>query len=427
VVIPPELSAAKAIDKVSYEDLYERWEKANWRSSEIDFSEDRKDWHEGFTNLERRAALWNYSMFFHGEDSVADNLSPYIDAAPTEEQKYFLATQQVDEARHAVFFGRFMREVVERGSDIASSLEATRSELSWGFRQTFRRLDRMADELRRDRSKPKFAQAITLYHVVVEAALAQPGQHFIESYLEKRDMLPGFRAGMRNISQDEQRHIGFGVKTLSELVEEDPECKDAVAELLREVMPYTAAVFVPPGWDERYVTEFGFTLEEIYAEGFQSFETKLRTAGLPLEELTGVLPLPLELTPGERAARAITMLRAGLLGEGNGRVERDTETMALHFDTICRSVETDAANGGPFTLQWDFSDADPWFVRVDDGDTHAEQGRAPSPDVTLSCRFDDWVDLTAGRADPRRLLLRRKIRPKGSPLALWRARKVLPG
>ena len=66
---------------------------------------------ETFTELERRGALWTYSMFFHGEDSVADNLSPYIDAAPKEEQKYFLATQQVDEARHAMLFARFMREV----------------------------------------------------------------------------------------------------------------------------------------------------------------------------------------------------------------------------------------------------------------------------------------------------------------------------
>ena len=56
-------------------------------------------------------------MFFYGEDAVAANLSPYIDAAPREEQKYFLATQQVDEARHAVLFSRFMREVAETGPD----------------------------------------------------------------------------------------------------------------------------------------------------------------------------------------------------------------------------------------------------------------------------------------------------------------------
>src|SRR5918996_3585213 len=136
---------ATALDKITYEDLYARWEKGNWRAMEIDFSEDRRQWHEVFGDVERRAALWNYSMFFHGEDSVADNLSPYIDAAPTEEQKYFLATQQVDEARHAVFFGRFMREVVEAGDSVAASLEATRPQLTWGFRKVFERLDRMAE------------------------------------------------------------------------------------------------------------------------------------------------------------------------------------------------------------------------------------------------------------------------------------------
>src|SRR3712207_7483257 len=58
-----------------------------WRATEIDFTVDREDWRERFTDLERRAALWNYSMFFHGEDSVADDLSPFIDAAPREEDR----------------------------------------------------------------------------------------------------------------------------------------------------------------------------------------------------------------------------------------------------------------------------------------------------------------------------------------------------
>ena len=33
--------------------------------------------------------------------------------------------------------------------------------------------------------------------------------------------MPGFSAGMANVSRDEQRHIGFGVKVLSELLAED--------------------------------------------------------------------------------------------------------------------------------------------------------------------------------------------------------------
>ncbi|MGH2885542.1 MAG: ribonucleotide-diphosphate reductase subunit beta, partial [Solirubrobacteraceae bacterium] len=173
--MPPHAIAA---DQISYADLYARWEQGNWRATEIDLTRDREDWSERFTDLERRSALWTYSLFFHGEDSVADNLSPFIDAAPREEQKYFLATQQADEARHAVLFARFMKEVAGAGTSVGGSLDETRPKLTWGFRKVFDRLDRMADELRRDRSKPKLAQAITLYHVVIEASLAQPGQHF---------------------------------------------------------------------------------------------------------------------------------------------------------------------------------------------------------------------------------------------------------
>src|SRR5256885_6638286 len=263
---------AMATDKISYADLYARWEKSNWSATALDFTQDRHDWYETFSDIERRAALWNYSMFFHGEDSVTDNLSPYIDAAPREEQKYFLATQQVDEARHSVFFARFMKEVVGRGDDIGSSLAATREETTWGFRRTFEFLDVVADRLRRDKSRPSFAAAICMYHIVVEATLAQAGQHFIEGYLEERGILPGFLEGMQNVSKDEQRHIGFGVKCLSDLVKEDPECKYAVADLLRDVTTLSVGVFVPPNWDRRYVETFGKTIEDVYEDGMKSLE-----------------------------------------------------------------------------------------------------------------------------------------------------------
>src|SRR5918999_2297352 len=134
--------ASAAADHVSYEDLYARWERGNWRASEIDFSADKRQWEENFDDFERRAALWNYALFFWGEDAVADNLSPFIDAAPLEEQKYFLATQQVDEARHAVFFSRFMHEVAGvGGDDTGSRLAAIEPQLTWGFRKTFECLD----------------------------------------------------------------------------------------------------------------------------------------------------------------------------------------------------------------------------------------------------------------------------------------------
>ena len=414
---------AVAADQVTYQDLYERWERGNWRASEIDFSVDREHWQTGFDDLERRAALWNYAMFFHGEDAVADDLSPFIDAAPREEQKYFLATQQADEARHAVFFNRFMHEVVERGDGtIAGALEATRPELTWGFVKTFEMLDRVVGELRGDRSRAKLAQAVTMYHFVVEATLAQPGQHFISDYLSRRELLPGFRAGMRNVELDEQRHIAFGVKLLRDLAAEDPEVPAAVAEQLRAVTPVSLAVFVPPGWDTRYVECFGFTLEEIYEFGARSFEAKFRAAGLPVESLPGPPAMPMDMPPRERALRGLNMLRAGYLGERNGAPARDPEAMAMLFDAIRRSVDLRHAPTEPLVLQWEFSDAEPWHVRVANGSTAAAPGRAPQPDVELRCRFDDWVEVIAGRLDPRRAVATGRLRPRGKPRALWRAR-----
>src|ERR1041384_1200858 len=110
--------------EISYEDLYRRWEEGNWKATEIDFAADRAGW-EALTDVQRRSALWIYSMFFYGEDSVADNLSPYIDAAPKPEQKSFLAPKQVNGARHAVFFHRFFKEVIGAGDSIASTLAYT--------------------------------------------------------------------------------------------------------------------------------------------------------------------------------------------------------------------------------------------------------------------------------------------------------------
>jgi putative sterol carrier protein len=418
-------TATSATDKISYRDLYERWEAGNWSATKLDFTQDHHDWWQVFTEHERNAAIWNYSLFHYGEDSVADNLSPYIDAAPHPEQQYFLTTQQVDEARHAVFFGRFMSEVAERGHDVESALAATAPILTWGFKKTFDRLDKMADELRKDRSRTQLAKGIALYHIVIEATLATPGQHFIEEYVAERKILPGFYEGMRNVSKDEQRHIGFGVKILHDLQREDPQCKDAVAELLREVMPYTVGVFIPPNWDETYVSVFGKTIEDVFEDGMVSLDQRLRAAGMPLEELDGV-PIRTDIPPRQRAEEALKMMRANLLGEKLGPPGRDPELMQIFFDNIRAGLATKGLNGDAAVIQWDFADMEPWHIRIDNGNSAAVQGRAESADLTIKCRFEDWVSVTAGWEDPRVAVLKGKIRPSGKLKNLWRMRKVLP-
>ena len=413
-------------DQISYQDLYRRWEEGNWKATEIDFSKDRDGW-RALSEIQRRSALWTYSMFFYGEDSVTDNLSPYIDAAPKEEQKYFLATQQVDEARHSVFFHRFFSDVIGAGETIAEGLAYTQAQLGWGYRNVFDRLDRMADELRKDRSLPKFAQAIALYHMVVEATLAQPGQHFIEDYFAKSGTMPGFAEGMHNVARDEQRHIAFGVKTLAECFRESDECKAAVVEMLREVLPWSMSVFVPPGWDLEYTRCYGFELEDIYAFGMRSVEAKWKAAGYPIDEMPpDVFPFDLSEPHEERAKRAITLLRAGVAGEPVRSPDSSPEVQALLFDVIARSAHTDVINGRPVTIQWSFTDAAPWHIRIDNGTTHAAQGQAADADLTLETSWRDWLAVSTWGGDPRRAMLRRRLRPHGSLRVLWQLQRIFP-
>jgi ribonucleotide reductase beta subunit family protein with ferritin-like domain len=422
--------ASLPADAISYEDLYARWERGNWSATELDFSEDARQWREDFSDFERTAALWNYCLFFWGEDAVADNLSPYIDAAPLEEQKYFLATQQVDEARHAVFFKRFMQEVCGiGGGTIASGLQEIRPQLTSGFRKIFDRLDAMADELRADRSPANLAAGVTLYHIVIEASLAQPGQHFICGYLQERDKLPAFRKGMENIAADEQRHIGFGVKLLADLNREDPVgVPKAVARMLREVNGFTSQVLMPPGWDERYITVFNATFDDVGVEGVQSMTSKLRSAGLAIETLPGPPLLPPGLSPLEISQRGRALAKAGVIGVREGPTRRDPETIALLFDTIRRQVNPDHGLRHATTFQWEFTDPDipTWHLRVDNGSSVVAEGEAAAPDLRLRLSYQDWVDIVGQRLDPMRAVATGRLRPRGNPLALARLGKVFP-
>ena len=420
------VTVPSSTEQISYEDLYARWEKGNWRATEIDFSQDRVDWHERLSDEQRRGALWIFALFFHGEESVTDNLSPYIDAAPREEQAFFLTTQQVDEARHTVFFKRFMHEVVGVGDgSTGATLAATLGQLTWGHRQVFGRLDRMADELRKDHSPVQLARAITLYHIVIEAGLAQSGQHMIERFLEEHDVLPGFREGIRHVSLDEQRHIAFGVRLLADLYKADPEpIQDAIVSTIREVLPWTTATGYPP--DRRWTESWGFSVEDLYEEGARAEEARIRAIGLHPEDIPA-FPFPIDLPPRERGVRGIKLLEAGMLGEKRGPASRDPEAVEILMDQMRRGADPAKAPAGT-VIQYEFDDFEPWYLSLDNGNSAVARGRASEPSLSLRFRsFDDFVDVGTGRADPRRLLLRRRLRPRGSMRLLARLPRVFPG
>ena len=61
---------------------------------------------------DRSLVLWALSSLMVAEERITTKFSGLVGAYGTEEEATFLATQQVDEARHMQFYARFQDEVV---------------------------------------------------------------------------------------------------------------------------------------------------------------------------------------------------------------------------------------------------------------------------------------------------------------------------
>src|SRR5689334_23073917 len=177
----PAVSAAAeqgGFQLLTYRELYHLWERQQWATQDLDFSQDRIDWHERFDEQERFQRLSGLSSFFIGEQRVAAELGPIMRAAPDEEMRIFLCTQIADEARHVAFFDRFYSEVgVLEASRLEERLAATSEHLNPEFGQLFddslhRRVDRLAAE---PEDLETLVEAITIYHMVIEGMLALTG------------------------------------------------------------------------------------------------------------------------------------------------------------------------------------------------------------------------------------------------------------
>ncbi len=414
MTIGQELNEARP-EVISYKRLYRLWEENSWSATGLDLTQDLKDWDEKLTERQREAALWNYAMFLIGEEAVARTLTPILDAAPTHDQQIFLTTQIVDEARHHVFFDRFLREVAGQGTDIDSTLSAVDGLVTWGFRQIFDELDRVTDALRKKpQDRALLAQAVALYHVVVEGLLAIPGQHFIQRYVEKMGILPGFSEGITNVSRDESRHVAFGIRFLGELVNSSKECRQAAIEMFDKVLPWAAGVFVPPNLDPSYAECFDFTLEEIYAFGLRSFETKLKRIGIEREEITLLSRDSLDKPYDERSRRMWVLIRAGIIGDDRRQPEVGPEALEILFDGLTGVVNLDVAKSLSGQIEFDLTDAERWHLDVSNGHAHARPGPAPKAALTLESTAADWAMISVSRLDPRKALLTRKLKVHGS-------------
>lgn len=266
---------------LTYRQLYELWERQQWRTQDLDFSQDREDW-QSFPDDEKFQRMYGLSSFFIGEQKVAEELGPMMRAAPTEEMRIFLCTQIADEARHVAFFNRFYEEVgVLESTTLADRLEETSAHLNPKFHDLFGdMLHSRVDRLARDpHDLETLVEAITLYHMVIEGMLALTCQHFIISYNEENGTLPGFVEGFNNVARDEHRHVAFGARFLREMAQADPRYAEAIQRTLVECGPAADGVLVPP-WYEEGMDLFGVSIEETREFAMKALGRRMKVIGL---------------------------------------------------------------------------------------------------------------------------------------------------
>jgi len=259
-------SAADGLQLNDPQTLYRRWEDSQWSPFAVDLERDRGDW-RAMDGPRRELVQFVLASLMVAEARITTKFAGLVAAHGSEEEATFLATQQVDEARHMQFYARFQDEVLAEPQAIAAHVERARAHLSDGFRHIFdEALVRFHEELIAApgdlAAKVRF---ITPYHQILEGTLGLTTFKFVTDYLREQDLLPGFVEGYSRIAADEQRHLAYGTWFLRESASADPAMAEVIRGRIQDLLPDVAEALQPPGEgafdalgvDEGALAEFG--------------------------------------------------------------------------------------------------------------------------------------------------------------------------
>lgn len=255
-----------------------------WNPADLDFSQDKQDW-ASLTPPQRDMLLRVTGQFISGEEAVTLDLLPLINVIASQgrlEEEMFLTTFLWEEAKHVDFFSRFLHEVVGDPGD-----------LSRYHTERYRKIicEALPDALhalREDPSPEALGRASAVYNMVVEGMLAETGYHGYFTIMDRHGILPGQRAGIQKLKQDESRHIAYGVYLLSRLMSEEPHVWDVVDAAMQELLPHGMGlvedIFSP--YDE---LPFNIDPGEMMAYAAAQFQKRYdriqRARGMTLDEI----------------------------------------------------------------------------------------------------------------------------------------------
>jgi ribonucleoside-diphosphate reductase beta chain len=233
--------------------VYRKYEKAInaiWNPRDLDFSQDIEDWKT--LAEERREALLGLTVrFFAGEQAVAENLVPMIEAAwalSRFDWLMYLSTFVMEECKHAEFFAQWHERVAgilepdevapyflqrEKTVDPTGRFEL-KEVVHEGIPRYARELTEAVQTKDPESIERGFLRFLTLYNGHVEGVLTMPSYEIVVDTCTVWGVLPALRQGYRRILSDEGRHITFGTSVVRELLGQHPHWDQLVHDVFDE-------------------------------------------------------------------------------------------------------------------------------------------------------------------------------------------------
>ena len=264
--------------------LYRHWEDEQWNPWSIALTTDRDQWQRSLSEEDKGLVYWALSSLMVAEERITTKFAGLVMAAESEEEASYLASQQVDEARHMQFYARFQDEVIAEPATIGAHVARSREELGESFAVIFDQALVSAHQRLAADPSDAFAKVdfVTIYHLVIESTLGLTAFEFITRYLTNNELLPGFVDGYSHIHHDEQRHIGYGVWYLREAAQRDPALANQIRNKLHELLPAVASALAPPDRGDTDWEALGASGDEIRGFALQGLSRRLNIIGVPL-------------------------------------------------------------------------------------------------------------------------------------------------
>jgi ribonucleoside-diphosphate reductase beta chain len=224
--------------------LWDKGKRLHWDPADLDFEQDAKDWAK--IPMEQRLMLAGLANgFMVGEEGVTLDIMPLVFAIADEgraEETLFLTQFAYEEAKHVDFFARWFKAIgadplemreISRKNQEARGIKLEDPEQVNGLFEAI--LPRVMRRVLTDRSPEAFLDCSVTYNQFIEGCLAIAGYKMWKQMFDNFGVMPGLRAGLGHVQDDERRHIAYGTYLCRRIIANDNDLAEFAVEKMYDL------------------------------------------------------------------------------------------------------------------------------------------------------------------------------------------------